>query len=220
MAAGAGVSTSSIPARRSLMVQRLRQGGIGDERVLAAMAALPRELFVPPGVRHHAYEDFALEIGEGQTISQPSVVARITELAAVRPGDRVLEIGTGSGYQAAVLAHLARFVFTVERLPRLAEGARARLARLGLRNVTVQVMDGSLGWRAQAPFDAIVVSAAAPAVPAVLKEQLAEGGRLVAPVGDLKRQELVLVVRRGGHFDQSYHGPAGFVPLVGREGFR
>lgn len=214
------MSTGSVPARRSLMVQRLRQGGIRDERVLAAMAALPREVFVPPGLSHHAFEDYALDIGDGQTISQPSVVARITELAAVKATDRVLEIGSGSGYQAAVLAHLARFVFTVERIPRLAEGARTRLAELGLRNVTVQVMDGSLGWRAQAPFDVIVVSAAAPAVPAVLKEQLAEGGRLVAPVGDLKRQELVLVTRWGGDFDESRHGPAGFVPLVGREGFR
>lgn len=214
------MSSSSVPARRALMVQRLRQGGIRDEKVLAAMAALPRESFVPPGLSHHAYEDYALEIGDGQTISQPSVVARITELAAVRPSDRVLEIGAGSGYQAAVLARLARFVFTVERIPRLAEGARARLAELGLRNVTVQVMDGSLGWRAQAPFDAIIVSAAAPAVPVTLREQLAEGGRLVAPVGDLRRQELVLISLHGGEYDESRHGPAGFVPLVGREGFR
>jgi len=214
------VKAGSVPARRALMVQRLRQAGIADEGVLKAMAALPRELFVPGHLAHHAYEDFALEIGDGQTISQPSVVARITELAAVKGSDRVLEIGTGSGYQAAVLAHLARFVFTVERLPRLAEGARTRLAELGLRNVTVQVMDGSLGWRARAPFDVIIVSAAAPAVPGVLREQLAEGGRLVVPVGDLRRQELVRIVRHGDEFAQSRHGPAGFVPLVGREGFR
>lgn len=214
------MSASSVPARRLLMVQRLRHGGIRDEQVLAAMAALPRELFVPASLSHHAYEDYALEIGEGQTISQPSVVARITELAAVRSTDRVLEIGTGSGYQAAVLAHLARFVFTVERIPRLAEAARARLVASGLRNVTVQVMDGSLGWRAQAPFDAIVVSAAAPAVPTALKEQLADEGRLVLPVGDLQRQELIRIVRRGGQYDESRHGAAGFVPLVGREGFR
>lgn len=214
------MSASSVPARRVLMMQRLRHGGIRDEQVLAAMAALPRELFVPPSLSHHAYEDYALEIGEGQTISQPSVVARITELAAVRSTDRVLEIGTGSGYQAAVLAHLARFVFTVERIPRLAETARARLVALGLRNVTVQVMDGSLGWQAQAPFDAIVVSAAAPAVPTALKKQLADGGRLVVPVGDLKRQELIRITRRGSQYDESRHGPAGFVPLVGREGFR
>ena len=220
MAAGAGVSVTGIPARRARMVERLRQAGVRDERVLVAMATVPREAFVPPGVGHHAYEDYALEIGEGQTISQPSVVARMTELARVAPQDRVLEIGTGSGYQAAVLALLARFVFTVERLPSLAEAARMRLVQLGLRNVTVQVMDGSLGWRAQAPFDAILVSAAAPAVPRALLEQLAVGGRLVLPVGSRERQELALVVRRGGGYEETRHGPAGFVPLVGREGFR
>jgi len=152
----------AVPARRRILVDYLRELGIADERVLAAIAAVPRELFVPATLRHQAYDDYPLEIGEGQTISQPSVVARVTELAEVRERDRVLEIGAGSGYQAAILAQLARFVFTVERLPRLAEGARARLAELGYRNVSVQVMDGTLGWRAQAPFDAIIVSAAAP----------------------------------------------------------
>lgn len=214
------MSIASVPARRALMVQRLRHEGVRDQAVLAAMAAVPRELFVPRELAQHAFEDYALEIGEGQTISQPSVVARVAELAAVAPGDRVLEIGTGSGYQAAVLAKLARFVFTVERIPRLAEGARMRLAELGVQNVTVQVMDGSLGWRAQAPFDVIVVAAAAPAVPTTLREQLADGGRLVIPVGTLAQQELVRVVRRGERFEESRHGPAGFVPLVGREGFR
>jgi protein-L-isoaspartate(D-aspartate) O-methyltransferase len=207
------------PLRRRMLVDTLRRLGIRDERVLAAMGEVPRELFVPPSAYHQAYDDHPLEIGEGQTISQPSVVARITELAAVTEKDRVLEIGAGSGYQAAVLARLARFVFAVERLPRLAEGARARLAQLGFGNVSVQVMDGSLGWRAQAPFDAIVVSAAAPSVPGVLKEQLRDGGRLVIPVGELRRQELVRVVRRGDAWDETLHGPATFVPLVGREGF-
>ncbi len=202
------------------MVEFLRQEGIADQRVLAAFGAVPRELFVPRALVHQAYEDFALEIGEGQTISQPSVVARITELAAVGARDRVLEIGAGSGYQAAILAQLARFVFTVERITALAEMARARLAALGLRNVSVQVMDGTLGWRAQAPFDAIVVSAAAPTVPAALTEQLVEGGRLVIPVGDLRRQRLMLVTRRGDAFDESDHGTVNFVPLLGRAGFR
>ncbi len=209
----------NVPARRRILVEYLRELGIADERVLAAVAAVPRELFVPPAHRHQAYDDYPLEIGEGQTISQPSVVARVTELAAVGERDRVLEIGAGSGYQAAILAHLARFVFTVERLPRLAEGARARLAELGYRNVSVQVMDGTLGWRAQAPFDAIIVSAAAPATPRALVEQLTEGGRLVIPVGELRRQELVRVVRRGDRTEETTHGPATFVPLVGREGF-
>jgi protein-L-isoaspartate(D-aspartate) O-methyltransferase len=214
------MNATAVPARRRAMVERLRQGGVRDEQVLAAFAAVPRELFVPPAVYHHAYEDYALEIGEGQTISQPSVVARITELAEVAANDRVLEIGAGSGYQAAILARLARFVFALERLPRLAEGARSRLAQLGYRNVSVQVMDGSLGWRAQAPFDAIVVSAAAPDVPSALKEQLVDGGRLVIPVGVLERQELMRLVRHGDMYETTRHGPAGFVPLVGREGFR
>ncbi|MBI4916299.1 MAG: protein-L-isoaspartate(D-aspartate) O-methyltransferase [Acidobacteria bacterium] len=205
--------------RRMALVTALRADGIADERVLAAIAAVPREQFVPRQLYHQAYEDFALEIGEGQTISQPSVVARMTALAAVGPRDRVLEIGAGSGYQAAILAELARFVFAVERIPALAEGARARLASLGYRNVSVQVMDGTLGWRAQAPFDAIVVSAGAPAVPAALAEQLVDGGRLVIPVGGIGRQELRRVVRRGDRLDETVHGPASFVPLIGRGGF-
>ncbi|MBZ5588126.1 MAG: protein-L-isoaspartate(D-aspartate) O-methyltransferase [Acidobacteriia bacterium] len=211
--------SATVPARRRALVEYLREIGVIDERVLSAMAAVPREAFVPQTFRHQAYDDYPLEIGEGQTISQPSVVARITELAEVGARDRVLEIGAGSGYQAAVLAQLARFVFTVERLPRLAEGARTRLAELGYRNVSVQVMDGTLGWRAQAPFDVIIVSAAAPAIPRALVEQLTEGGRLIIPIGELRRQELVRVVRRGESYEESRHGSATFVPLVGREGF-
>jgi protein-L-isoaspartate(D-aspartate) O-methyltransferase len=209
-----------VPVRRKVLIEYLREVGITEPRVLAAVAAVPREAFVPAAFRHQAYEDYALEIGEGQTISQPSVVARITELAQVEARDRVLEIGTGSGYQAAVLAQLARFVFTVERLPTLAEAARARLAGLGYANVSVQVMDGSLGWRAQAPFEVIVVSAAAPSIPAALTEQLTDGGRLVIPIGELRRQHLVRVVRRGDRFEESSHGPATFVPLVGRDAFQ
>jgi len=210
---------AAVPVRRKVMVDYLRSSGIRDERVLAAFAAVPRELFVPPQHAHLAYEDHPLEIGEGQTISQPSVVARMTELAEVGPRDRVLEIGAGSGYQTAILARLARFVFALERLPGLAEGARARLAQLGCGNVSVQVMDGTVGWRAQAPFEAIIVSAAAPALPRALVEQLAEGGRLVIPIGELRRQELVRVVRRGDAIEESRHGGATFVPLVGREGY-
>ena len=211
---------AAVPVRRKVLIAYLREIGVSDERVLAAFAAVPREIFVPAAFRHQAYEDYPLEIGEGQTISQPSVVARITELADVGSRDRVLEIGAGSGYQAAVLAQLARFVFALERLPRLAEAARARLSELGYANVSVQVMDGSLGWRAQAPFDVIVVSAAAPSIPKALTEQLTEGGRLVIPIGELRRQQLVRVVRRGDQFDESSHGPATFVPLVGRDGFQ
>jgi len=214
------VAAPTTSVRRRALVEQLRRGGIADERVLAAIAAVPREAFVPPAQFNRAYEDFALDIGDGQTISQPSVVARMTELAAVQPTDRVLEIGTGSGYQAAVLALLARFVFSLERVAGLAATARERLARLEFRNVTVQLMDGSLGWRAQAPFNAIVVTAAAPSLPAALTEQLTDGGRLVIPIGTLKQQELVLVRRSGDRLEESRHGAAGFVPLVGRDGFR
>jgi protein-L-isoaspartate(D-aspartate) O-methyltransferase len=211
---------AAVPVRRKVLVAYLREIGVSDERVLAAFAAVPREIFVPAAFRHQAYEDYPLEIGEGQTISQPSMVARITELADVGSRDRVLEIGAGSGYQAAVLAQLARFVFALERLPRLAEAARARLSELGYANVSVQVMDGSLGWRMQAPFDVIIVSAAAPSIPKALTEQLTDGGRLVIPIGELRRQQLVRVVRSGNRFDESSHGPATFVPLVGRDGFQ
>ena len=189
--------------RRRLLVEYLRTViGIRDERVLEAIAAVPREVFVPPSLFHQAYEDFPLEIGEGQTISQPSVVARMTELAAVGERDRVLEIGAGSGYQVAVLAHAGalRLRGGAPVAPRRGRQGAA-CASSASRNVSIQVMDGTLGWRAQAPFDAIIVSAAAPAVPQALKEQLVEGGRLVIPVGDLRRQELHRVVRRGEALD-------------------
>ncbi len=207
----------SLPLQR--LLARLRQEGIADERVLQALASVPRELFVPEASRLRAWEDFACDIGFGQTISQPSVVARMTALAQVQPTDRVLEVGTGSGFQAAVLAQLARFVFTVERIPQLAVQARARLAALGLRNVTVQVMDGSLGWKAHAPYDVILLTAAAPHIPRPLLSQLAEGGRLVAPVGSRSSQELLRVTKTGASFSVESFGPAGFVPLVGKEGF-
>ncbi|MFN3414010.1 MAG: protein-L-isoaspartate(D-aspartate) O-methyltransferase, partial [Thermoanaerobaculum sp.] len=208
-----------LPVPLLQLLSKLRAAGITDERVLAALAATPRELFLPESLRSRAWEDFAFEIGFGQTISQPSVVARMTALAEIRPQDRVLEVGTGSGFQAAVLARLARFVFTVERIPQLAAQARRRLAELGLANVTVQVMDGSVGWRAHAPYDVIMLTAACPSVPRPLLEQLAPHGRLVAPVGDRRRQELVRVVRNEQGFVSESFGPASFVPLVGKEGF-
>jgi protein-L-isoaspartate(D-aspartate) O-methyltransferase len=210
---------AALPVPLLQLLARLRAAGVADERVLQALAATPRELFLPEQFAPRAWEDFAFEIGFGQTISQPSVVARMTALAQVQPSDRVLEVGTGSGFQAAVLARLARFVFTVERIPALATQARKRLALLGLANVTVQVMDGSLGWKAHAPYDAILLTAAAPAVPPPLLEQLAEGGRLVAPVGELRQQELVRITRRGESFTEERFGHASFVPLVGKEGF-
>jgi protein-L-isoaspartate(D-aspartate) O-methyltransferase len=200
---------------------QLRARGIRDERVLGAMASLPRERFVPEQRRAIAYADEALPIPAGQTISQPWIVARMTELLAPRVGDRVLDIGTGSGYQAAILALLGARVVSIERQPELAESARARLAELGFGDqVEVRLGDGSLGDPTGAPWDGILVAAAAPAIPAPLREQLSpEGGRLVIPVGNRGRQDLLLVVRDGDTWEERNDGPVVFVPLVGEQGF-
>jgi protein-L-isoaspartate(D-aspartate) O-methyltransferase len=200
---------------------QLRARGIRDERVLGAMASLPRERFVPEQRRAIAYADEALPIPAGQTISQPWIVARMTELLAPRVGDRVLDIGTGSGYQAAILALLGARVVSIERQPELAESARARLAELGFGDqVEVRLGDGSLGDPTGAPWDGILVAAAAPAIPTPLREQLSpNGGRLVIPVGNRGRQDLLLVVRHGDTWDERNDGPVVFVPLVGEEGF-
>ena len=217
--------------RRAQMVESLRRGGVEDARVLDAMAEVPRHLFVPEAFRHQAYsDDVSIHIGEGQTISQPRIVALMTGAAEIEPGDRVLEIGTGSGYQAAVLSKLARFVFTVERVSSLARQAKAVLDHLGVDNVSVKVMDGTLGWRAQAPttegqncaaspYDAILVTAGAPEVPAPLVEQLADGGRLVVPVGPRETQVLKVVERRGDRMFTGELKGACFVPLIGRHGW-
>ena len=206
--------------RRAQMVDSLRRGGITDPRVLDVMASVPRHLFVPEALRHQAYDDdVSIHIGEGQTISQPRIVALMTQAARIEPSHRVLEIGTGSGYQAAVLACLARFVFTVERVASLARQAKAVLDLLEVENVSVKVMDGTLGWRAQAPYDAILVTAGAPEVPAPLVEQLANGGRLVVPIGPRDSQVLTVVERRGrSQFKTQLQG-ACFVPLIGRHGW-
>jgi protein-L-isoaspartate(D-aspartate) O-methyltransferase len=202
------------------MVDRqLRRRGIADERVLAAMARVPRELFVPDGVRAYAYADDALPIGEGQTISQPYVVATICSLLVLEGAERVLDVGTGSGYQAAVLAELAAEVVTIERIPELAETAREALARAGYPNVEVRVGDGSLGVPDRAPFDAIAVAAAVPTVPHALYDQLVEGGRVVVPRGSRQGQELVLVVRTPERPVERTVLPVRFVPLLGDEGF-
>jgi protein-L-isoaspartate(D-aspartate) O-methyltransferase len=202
------------------MVDSLTREGISNQRVLEAMAAVPRHFFVPEAFRHQAYDgDVSVNIGEGQTISQPRIVALMTESARIDPQDRVLEIGTGSGYQAAVLSRLARFVFTIERVASLARQAKSVLDQLGVDNVSVKVMDGTLGWRAQAPFDAILVTAGAPEVPEPLVEQLADGGRLVVPVGPRETQVLKIVERRGEKtFAHELKG-ACFVPLIGRHGW-
>ena len=202
------------------MVERqLRRRGVEDERVLAAMEAVPREVFVPDELRAHAYEDAALPIGWDATISQPYMVARICEELRVRPGERVLDVGTGSGYQAAVLAELGAEVTTIERVPELAAGAREHLAAAGYERVDVRVGDGTLGVPGSAPFSAIAVAAAAPEIPPSLYEQLLPRGRLVLPVGGRRNQELLLVVRSPEGPATIRSVPCRFVPLVGKEGF-
>lgn len=210
----------SALARRAMVEHQLVGRGIRDRRVLEAFLAVPRERFVPADALSHAYDDGPLPIGDGQTISQPYVVAAMTEALGLAGHERVLEVGAGSGYAAAILAHVAREVVTLERHPSLAEGARARLAALGLGNVSVRTGDGTLGAPDRAPFDAIIVAAGGPSVPPTLLSQLAEGGRLVMPVGaTLEEQELVRVTRRGGRFSEERLGEVRFVPLVGEEGW-
>jgi len=203
-----------------MVTQQLLARDIDDERVLAAMRAVPRELFVPDELRRRAYEDAALPIGEGQTISQPYMVAAILQALALNGRERVLDVGTGSGYQAAVLAELADEVHTIERVPELADRARRSLAVAGYDRVHVHVGDGTLGLPEAAPFDAIAVAAAAPGIPESLYAQLAERGRLVLPVGSRRGQELELVVRSPEGPATVRTVPCRFVPLVGKEGFR
>ncbi|MGH2491327.1 MAG: protein-L-isoaspartate(D-aspartate) O-methyltransferase [Candidatus Limnocylindria bacterium] len=206
-----------VERSRAEMVRLLERFGIRDRRVLEAMARVPREEFVPPADRDVAYGDHALAIGEGQTISQPYVVARMTELLATRPEQRVLEVGTGSGYQAAVLAELVREVISIERHASLADAARDRLERLGYTNVRVIHADASLGYSSEAPYDRILITAATPKIDPALAPQLTADGRIVAPVGDLDLQELVVRDARGR---EEHHGPVKFVPLRGQAGFR
>jgi len=216
----AGAKPASTDAARARMVARqLRARGISDERVLAAMAKVPRHEFVPAASRPLAYEDEPLPIGHGQTISQPYIVAAMTELARVDARSRVLEVGTGSGYQAAVLAEIARDVYTIEIVEALATEATRTLRRLGYGAVRVRHGDGYRGWKEAAPFDAIIVTAAPPTVPPALLDQLAPGGRLVIPVGTRREQELLTVVRQGDEWSERSDGPVVFVPLVGEEGF-
>ena len=207
--------------RRLHMVRtQLRQRGIQDERVLTAMLKVPRHEFVAAPYRDHAYDDNPLPIGEGQTISQPYIVGLMLELLRLSPGHTVLEIGTGSGYQTALLAELAAHVDSIERQPALAANADAILRTLGYTNVTVHSGDGSLGLPDRAPFDAIIVSAAAPELPAILFTQLKEGGRLVAPVGPSDSQQLLLVTKEKGSPVIVESVPCRFVPLIGARGYR
>jgi protein-L-isoaspartate(D-aspartate) O-methyltransferase len=205
--------------RQAMVADQLAGRDITDGNVLEAMGRVPRELFVGDLDRRKAYRDMPLRIGHGQTISQPYMVAVICQAAEVREGDRVLDIGTGSGYQAAVLAELGAEVHTIERIPELAERARGRLAQAGYEGVDVHVGDGSLGLPAQAPYDAIVVAAAAPAMPESLYEQLRVRGRLVVPVGGQEGQRLEVIVRSPEGPAVARSVPCRFVPLVGAEGF-
>ena len=206
--------------RRRMVERQLRRRHVEDERVLAAMARVPRELFLPEAQRERAYDDAALPIGGGQTMSQPYMVAKMSELLSLDGDDLVLDVGTGSGYHAAVLAELAREVVTIERVPELAERARANLAAAGYGNVEVLVGDGTLGVPERAPFDAIAVAAAAPVLPESLYEQLRPGGRIVVPVGGRSNQRLELIVRSPEGPAVVRSVPCRFVPLVGEEGFR
>jgi protein-L-isoaspartate(D-aspartate) O-methyltransferase len=205
--------------RLEMIEKQLGRRGITDPAVLAAILAVPRHEFVAAEIRSSAYEDAPLPIGGGQTISQPYIVAAMTAALHLRAGDRVLEIGTGCGYQAAVLASLAEDVFTIERRPELASGASARLARLGYANAHVHCGDGTLGLPEFAPFDAILVAAAAPAIPKPLLAQLAEGGRMILPVGDAEHQELQLIEKHGDAFPTKALEGCRFVPLVGYHGW-
>jgi len=194
--------------------------GIQDQRVLDAMRTVPRHVFVPEHTIGSAYRDSPQPIGQGQTISQPYIVALMTELLELSGNEKVLEIGTGSGYQAAILGHLAAEVITVERFPSLADDAAELLTRLGYDNVRVEIGDGSLGWPDDAPYDAIIVAAASPQMPEPLREQLADGGRLLAPIGPRWTQQLVRVLRIGSQFQTESLIGVAFVPLIGEHGWQ
>lgn len=219
MVDGPRVTQEYRGARRRL-VETLQDSGIADLSVLRAFDLTPRHLFVPTGVRHRAYEDSALPIGSGQTISQPSVHARYLSLLRLTGSERVLEVGTGSGYQTVLLAHLAAQVFSIERIATLLERAREVIQQTDVRNVSLLLGDGTLGWREYAPFDAILVSAASPSVPQPLLDQLAEGGRLIIPLGGTEEQTLAVLTRRGGEVVRQDVAPVRFVPLMGRHGWQ
>jgi len=217
-AAAVGTAASDGPraAERSRMVEKqIEARGVRDERTLAAMRAVPRHRFVPPELSKHAYDDSPLPIGSGQTISQPYIVAFMTEAAQIRPGDKVLEIGTGSGYQAAVLAELSDQVYTIEIIPELAARAAATLKDLGHGRVHVRTGDGYQGWPEEAPFDVILITAAPEKIPPPLLEQLKEGGRMVIPVGPQQGgQELLLVTKQDGKIKRRTLLPVRFVPFT------
>ncbi|MCB9357259.1 MAG: protein-L-isoaspartate(D-aspartate) O-methyltransferase [Calditrichaeota bacterium] len=205
--------------RDEMVLTQLRRRGIEDDRVLEAMTAVKRHEFVNEAFQNRAYEDTPLPIELGQTISQPFIVARMTELLQVRPTDKILEIGTGSGYQAAVLSRLAAKVFTIERHFELAKTARARLEASGYTNVIVKHGDGTIGWSEHAPFDKVLITASAPQLPKTLSLQLKEGGRMIFPMGADREQKLMVADKIDGELQIQDKGTVSFVPLIGREGF-
>jgi protein-L-isoaspartate(D-aspartate) O-methyltransferase len=216
----AGPLDGEMRGSRRRLVEALREKGIADLAVLRAFEQTPRHLFVPTGVRHRAYEDSALPIGNGQTISQPSIHARYLEILGLAGREKVLEVGTGSGYQTVLLAHLAAQVFSIERIAPLMQGARENIARAGVRNVSLLTGDGTLGWREYAPYDAILVSAGSPTIPQPLVDQLAEGGRLLIPLGGQDVQTLVVLTRKQGNILREDMLPVRFVPLLGQHGWQ
>jgi protein-L-isoaspartate(D-aspartate) O-methyltransferase len=203
-----------------MISEQLVPGGIRDEKVLMAMNKVQREAFVDQGMANQAYEDRPLPIGMGQTISQPWIVARMTELLELKGSERVLEIGTGSGYQAAILAELVKEVYTIERLADLSIRARKALSKLGYKNIFFKIGDGTLGWAEKGPYDGIIVTAGAPVVPEALREQLADGGILVIPVGGEGYQVLTCIKRTGDNFQTEHLTGCRFVKLIGKEGWR
>ncbi len=213
------LSLAQFGGARRRLVEALRERGITDLAVLHAFDQTPRHLFVPTGMHHRAYEDSALPIGNGQTISQPSTHAQYLELLKLTGRERVLEIGTGSGYQTALLSNLAGQVFSIERVGALLDRAQEAIRAAGCRNVSLLSGDGTLGWREYAPYDAVLVTAGAPVVPPPLVEQLAEGGRILIPLGEREEQMLTLLTKCGDRLERRDIGPARFVPLIGAHGW-
>lgn len=215
----ASLATTELRGARRRLIEALGDQGVTDLAVLRAFDEVPRHLFVPSGVAHRAYEDAALPIGGGQTISQPSVHARSLQALRLNGRGRVLEVGTGSGFQTALLARLADQVFSVERVPALFERARELLAQYGIRNVSLLLGDGTLGWREYAPYDGIVVGAGAPDLPAAYAGQLVDGGRVVIPIGTRDEQTLAIYTKRGSTMERADLAPVRFVPLLGTQGW-
>jgi protein-L-isoaspartate(D-aspartate) O-methyltransferase len=213
------MATDSTQAREKMVAEQLEARGIKDARVLEAMRTVPRDRFIPAELRDHAYDDGPLPIGADQTISQPYMVALTCEVAQLSGVERVLEVGTGSGYEAAVLSKLAAQVVTIESIPHLYDRARIMLQNVGVGNVSVRLGDGSLGCIEEAPFDVIIVSAAMPGVPTTLLTQLKPDGRLVAPIGEEELQTLVRIARINGHWQEEYFGECRYVKMTGKHGF-